>query len=166
LLQTLDCFSLGKSKERSLDTKSSNYHDKNINTHISVKPDAQIWPVYSLPTPRQIVWEKDIGNLVNLMETRAKDDLSRSERKDAQRNNEGLSANNMRIRQKIHMVPGTNGFEYVTSRKELRIDCADQESEEIQGVSPRDSTSPSTTGTESPRGSSDQNSPSQVILNL
>ena len=100
------------------------------------------------------------------METRAKDDLSRSERKDAQRNNEGLSANNMRIRQKIHMVPGTNGFEYVTSRKELRIDCADQESEEIQGVSPRDSTSPSTTGTESPRGSTDQNSPSQVILNL
>ncbi len=154
---------VGRSKDRRLVTKSPIYHDKDVNTYISVKPDAQIWPAYSFPSPGQIIWEKDIGNIVNHMEARAKEGHSWRERKNAQCDNNGLAANKITTHARQNSVAMTDGLEYGISRKKMRIDCADEGNGVVRVVSPRDSPSPSTTSTESPRASS-QDSPSQVKL--
>ena len=148
--------------------KSPIYHDKDVNTYISVKPDAQIWPAYSFPAPGQIPWGKDLGNYVKRMETTTKDgNLSWGDRRDSQLSNDGLLANNIttQLQGRQNSIAVSNVLEYEISRKKLRIDCEDNENEEISVVSPRDSTSPSTTSTASPVASS-QYSPSQVIQNF
>ena len=138
-------------------------HDKDVNTYITVKPDAQIWQAYSFPTAGQIAWGKDVGSVVKRIETRTKDDFSWSERRDSHshRNDEGLVANNIDM-QGRDSIAVSNVLEYEISRKKLRVD---DENEEIRVVSPRDSTSPSTTSTESPQAPR-QDSPSQVLRNF
>ena len=150
-------FFLGKSKEKSVVKNPPIYHDKDVNTYISVKPDAQIWPAYSFPAPGQIPWGKDLGNFGKRMETRAKEDLSWSERRDSQCNIDGLAANNLTTQGRINPIAASNVLEYEISRKKQRID---DENEEIQVVSP--SISPRSTSTESPIASN-QVSPSQVF---
>lgn len=159
------CISSGTSKERRLDTISPICNHKDGNTYISPKPDAQLWRAKPYSTPRQTILEKDVGNIANLVKFTRNDGRSWSERRDTQRNsNESLAASIIDTEKRQKIVPLTSCSDYVTSRKEMRINCADEGSDEIRVISPTDSTSPSSASIESP--ASNQNSPNQVILNL
>ncbi|XP_028410412.1 uncharacterized protein LOC114540873 isoform X2 [Dendronephthya gigantea] len=151
-----------KSAETNLETKSTNKHDKEINTYISLRPDQMWYPAwadsYSASTRRS--WQKTPDDIVNHVETTTKSGIYLSEKMDKERKNiEGFPDHfNVQTRQKF--VPVESTFEYLASRKEVRIDCTtrDENNEEKRVAFLRDSTSPSTASIDSPGGSS-QNSP-------
>ena len=122
---------------------------------VSVRPDVQIWPTYSMTTPRQMVWGND-----RYIDSTPMDDLSWKERKKGRNNSQTNMLNGIDAQMGQKVLPN-KCYDYVTSDV---MNMATEKNEAMSVVSSRHSVSPSTASIESPELSS-QHSPTQVVLN-
>ena len=122
-------FTTGRTIEKRLDKDSVFCQDKNVNTIISLKPDAQIWPAYSFSTPSAVIWDK---NIVGSIAEQTKVSWNKQKEKDEELTTE--------IRQDL-------------LKNSLRYGNSNEESADIRVVSPSVSSSPSIVDVESPGGS-------------